>query len=551
MSCDVFSRHTALQLLHNKQVWFFGDSNTRSLYKDLVWLLEHGSLVPQQSLQTKNELTHANDYKTSNSPTTSGRDYEETREYYNASVMVKFTFLTKMWSESLTRAFKRGCPDVVVINSCVWDLSRWGPNGISEYKINLIKTMEFFKKTLPKNCLTIFTTTLPLSSDSKGGFLRKQIEFLRFMLPWHVIEANNFLGEIARLYKYDVLDLHYNTRFLREEWMPDGIHWTPMAYRWLTNILLTHLALSTKHPLPGIFELADEFIQNSQVHFDNNNNSKGEETNERTACPVNNKNNVKKRKKVEVDYLHVVAKKQRTDDKQSTVAGNAELIDNNAENIFVAQQIKFDCPDKQLLITNNTESDLTQLFDNKELPVPVTKFVDNQAQFSVDSKKQLLVTNNNKFVSNNTKFVDNNGQLFVTDNKSVLNNTKFIDSNEQLSFANNTEFDFPKAVDKVQLFVTDDNQTVLDNTKFVDKTQLFITDTSEFIIVADDNKKLPVAVVDNDKQVSVVAVSAETHSLFLNETELPERNQLDLSKDEFTFTSFIESFAPHPSPPLK
>lgn len=267
MSVDVFTKTQALKLLNNKQLWFFGDSNTRSIYKDLVWLLEHGNIVPQGSLKTKNELTHANDFKTSNAPLTCGRHYKETREYYNEGTVVTFTFLTKIFSDNLLSAFEGGKPqpDVVVINSCVWDLTRWGPNGVGEYKRNIVHTMEYLKKQVSRKCLVIFTTTLPLSSHSNGGFLTKEVECLRYEVPWHVIEANYFLAEMAKLYKFDVLDLHYYMRFLREEWMPDGIHWSPIAYRLITNTLLTHVALSFNAPLPQQYNLDCRLIEYSQL----------------------------------------------------------------------------------------------------------------------------------------------------------------------------------------------------------------------------------------------------------------------------------------------
>lgn len=278
MSCDVFSQSESIKLLGGRSVWLFGDSNTRSIYKDLVWLLEYGSLVPQPSLQTKNEPSHANDCRTSNSPLTSGRHYEEIREYCGQNTHVKFTFITKLHSRNLLEAFAEDSPDVLVINSCVWDLTRWGPDGVAEYKRNVVDTMQFFKRTLPGETLVIFATTLPLSSHCTGGFLKKQIEFLRYMLPWHITEANSFLEEMAKLYRYDVLDFHYNMRFLTEEWMPDGIHWTPIAYRFLTNLLLTHLALSFNSPLPGVHKLDEDFILASQWRQEEqviNNNNRG------------------------------------------------------------------------------------------------------------------------------------------------------------------------------------------------------------------------------------------------------------------------------------
>lgn len=85
------------------------------------------------------------------------------------------------------------------------------------------------------------------------------------MLPWHVIEANAYMAEQVRTYKYDILDLHYPMKFLIEEWGHDGIHWTPSAYRFMTNTLLTHIALCEGQELPKIIHLDKTILRGTQV----------------------------------------------------------------------------------------------------------------------------------------------------------------------------------------------------------------------------------------------------------------------------------------------
>lgn len=411
MSVDVFSRTAALKLLHNRQLMFFGDSNTRSIYKDFVWLLEYGNLVPQDSLKTKNELTHANDYKTSNSPLTSGRNYEETREYYNTGTCVKFTFLTKMFSESLTRAFEDQSlvPDVVVINSCVWDLSRWGPNGVAEFKKNVVHTMEYFKKRLSKKCLVVFTTTLPLSSNCRGGFLMKQVEFLRYPLPYHVIEANNYLAEMARLYNYDVLDLHYNMRFLREEWMPDGIHWTPLAYRLITNFLLTHLALSFNAPLPGLHGLDERFILNSQFVKENNDNGG------------------KKRKEVDVIDSNETKKLRVFNQYNTKPSIVSDQCNNNTVETKAATVVS---TVKQLNETVDTQQQQKSTAESEQLNVAVVE-TSNQADCEINNNQLMLSASNcdNKIVVNeaNLPKLQFDANLIAVETKQQIIETEITD----------------------------------------------------------------------------------------------------------------------------
>lgn len=200
MSCDVFSRINARDTLQGKKIWLFGDSNMRSLYKDLVWLLEYGSLVSQSSLQTKNEMSHANDRKFTNGELHSGRDYEEGREYRSCGVYIKYVFITRINADNLFACFEDDAdfPDFVVINSCVWDVSRWGPNGVEQYQEGLGETLQVFHEVLPKSTRVVFCTSFPISADCQGGFLSEEIDFLRFLLPWHICEANAYTAQVRR-----------------------------------------------------------------------------------------------------------------------------------------------------------------------------------------------------------------------------------------------------------------------------------------------------------------------------------------------------------------
>lgn len=278
MSCDVFGRTEANKVFSQKTLWMFGDSNMRSNYKDLVWLLENGTLVPLNSLKKKNENSHANDQKLSRGTLHAGRNYEEVREYRGRQGQrVKFTFITRLFSDNFVKCFEEALasPDYVVINSCVWDLSRWGPDGVVAFKKNLVSTLEYLTKKLPSTTRVIFYTTLPLDPKCTGGFLKKEVNFMRVMLPWHIIEANNYIATQAKAYKYDVLDLHYHLRFFIDQWEHDGIHWSPMAYRFVTNLLLTHITLCEGKALPGVVTLDKTILERTQILLEEENSAAG------------------------------------------------------------------------------------------------------------------------------------------------------------------------------------------------------------------------------------------------------------------------------------
>ncbi|CAG2058144.1 unnamed protein product [Timema podura] len=132
-----------------------------------------------------------------------------------ADVFLKFYFVTRCYNqtiEDLVTNIKEGkvpVPDVIIMNSCLWDISRWGPKGVSAYKDNLLKLMKFFKKSLPPQTLVIWTTTLPISSNAYGGFLIKQVDFLKHTLRFEVMEANLYARDVVATHGYDIVDLHY------------------------------------------------------------------------------------------------------------------------------------------------------------------------------------------------------------------------------------------------------------------------------------------------------------------------------------------------------
>ncbi|KAF5307078.1 hypothetical protein FQR65_LT07137 [Abscondita terminalis] len=106
MACDMFSMQEANTLLRGKYIHFFGDSNSRALYKDLLWLLEDGRIIPETRLKTKNEESHANDYRISNGACHNGHDYDERREYYGSAI-IKFEFITRLFRSNFIDTIRK------------------------------------------------------------------------------------------------------------------------------------------------------------------------------------------------------------------------------------------------------------------------------------------------------------------------------------------------------------------------------------------------------------------------------------------------------------
>lgn len=89
-------------------------------------------------------------------------------------------FLTRCITDDLETALKnlkstRTSPDIVILNSCVWDILRWGPNGVTEYKRNIVELMKILKSCLSPKTLVIWTTTPPIAAEPCGGLIIKQV----------------------------------------------------------------------------------------------------------------------------------------------------------------------------------------------------------------------------------------------------------------------------------------------------------------------------------------------------------------------------------------
>ncbi|KAK3859101.1 hypothetical protein Pcinc_034754 [Petrolisthes cinctipes] len=259
---DVFSLYDARNLLRDKFVLMFGDSNMRSIYKDLLFLMVEGSIAPADVFRRGGRrASYLGDVLVDASQKdTAGRDFFEIREYQN-EVRVRYNFITRVYSARVKkelRAIEEGTlpvPDVVLLNSCLWDITRWGANKEEQYKKEVVQLLHELHCLLPPpRTLIIWTTTMPVATERvKGGVFIKQLEFMKHSMRFMILEANKFAEQVCKYFDVNVLDLHYYMRFQLHRRTNDGLHWEPPAIRHIINIILTHIALSWEEPLPGNF----------------------------------------------------------------------------------------------------------------------------------------------------------------------------------------------------------------------------------------------------------------------------------------------------------
>ena len=185
------------------------------------------------------------------------------REFRTDNVQIRFYFVTRCNSSYLQNICKtiqndQKKPDVVIMNSCYWDLSRYGPKSVEQYKINLQIGIRSLLYVLPKETVFIWTAALPVSEHICGGFMGAPgtsniDQKVRLRVRENAIEANRFAAQVANDLSIDFLDLHYFFKLQQFRRAYDGIHWDATAHRRISNLLLHHLCDCWDLATPGRF----------------------------------------------------------------------------------------------------------------------------------------------------------------------------------------------------------------------------------------------------------------------------------------------------------
>uniref|UniRef100_G1SMJ1 PC-esterase domain containing 1B n=1 Tax=Oryctolagus cuniculus TaxID=9986 RepID=G1SMJ1_RABIT len=238
------------QLLHNKFVVILGDSVQRAVYKDLVLLLQKDSLLTPSQLKAKGELSFEQDKLLQGGQLDTlhnGITYREVRQFLSGHHLVRFYFLTRVYSEYLEAVLEQLCtgehaPDLVIMNSCLWDLSRYGPESGQSYLENLAKLFAHLGQVLPASCLLIWNTAMPVGQKITARFLPPEGQLDAASLRARLVEANFYCFAEARKHGFDLLDLHFHFRHAGQHRHHDGVHWDARAHRCLSHLLLEHVA---------------------------------------------------------------------------------------------------------------------------------------------------------------------------------------------------------------------------------------------------------------------------------------------------------------------
>ena len=248
-----FSSNGVRDILCNKFVVIIGDSVQRGIYKDLVRLLQTDQFLEDFHLKQKGEISFMNDILIDGGhfgQMTNSKDYREVRQYLTPYHLVRFYFVTRCYGHYMETILadlaREPQPDIVIMNSCLWDISRYGPfsTAMAEYKTNLHYLCVRMKQTLPVQSLFIWNTALPVGPTITGGFMINDIKWMENHLTYLVDEANFYAVQIMVHHGVDVKDLYYHFANPLQQFgrrVKDGIHWDPRAHRNMTFFILRHI----------------------------------------------------------------------------------------------------------------------------------------------------------------------------------------------------------------------------------------------------------------------------------------------------------------------
>ena len=154
-------------------------------------------------------------------------------------------------------------PDIIFMNSCLWDVQRYGTKGYESYGPNLKKLVRLLKELHP-TVLFVWTTTPPVDIKSKAGFLEDRRDFVKIN---EVLRCNNIAREIISQENIPIADFADVFRHFTHHRANDGVHWNGEAHRRMTNILLETVARHLNRPVPR--PVGNYFSLHRNIDFNN------------------------------------------------------------------------------------------------------------------------------------------------------------------------------------------------------------------------------------------------------------------------------------------
>ncbi|CAF0772110.1 unnamed protein product [Rotaria sordida] len=240
------------RIFQNKYVVFMGDSNMRSIYKDFILLLQENKLLNDSDRKAGGNkesicgdiLLEGGIYKN----LASGIEYEEKRVFLANIFLVKFIFLTRCQNDVTSRIFEEfktdsEKADLVVINSTLWDTSRYGENGEKDFKRNLPLCFDNLRAATSPTTIILWLTALPISAEPNAAVFDEKYRPENKYWRTQFLHINAFSAELAKKKNCEVLDAHYLFRQHPELRDTDGCHWNANGHRLITSYIAQTVSL--------------------------------------------------------------------------------------------------------------------------------------------------------------------------------------------------------------------------------------------------------------------------------------------------------------------
>lgn len=190
--------------------------------------------------------------------------YREVRKYlHDNSTKVLYFFITACFGEYIEMLLKKLMkPDIIFMNSCLWDIHRYGTKGYEGYGKNLSKLVKEIKTRHP-NTLFTWTTTPPVAMKTKAGFIIDPEK--NYVKVNEVLKCNDTARQIMTKEGIPFADFAETFKHFVHHRAGDGVHWNERAHRRMTNILLEivsrHFNKSIPRPVSDDFNRSNEFAE--------------------------------------------------------------------------------------------------------------------------------------------------------------------------------------------------------------------------------------------------------------------------------------------------
>jgi hypothetical protein len=175
--------------------------------------------------------------------------FKEHRTYNHkdTSTSVEFYFITRIWNDYMLDVLKQmevNPPDILIINSALWDLHRYGRWADEQYEKNIQKAASRLEDVMTTgedtgSRLLIWSMSLPVDSKSRAGFVDRDYTGT---VGSSVYAANQTAKAVMRRHKAEVVDFYYFFKKQVHHRVRDGVHWDRIAHRRITNYLLILIA---------------------------------------------------------------------------------------------------------------------------------------------------------------------------------------------------------------------------------------------------------------------------------------------------------------------